>query len=85
MKALETLLEGGFLAFCPWYSVTSNTIQYVQMARISVITIAYTAIVSFLYLVCKGWQTTISQLNRTQATNLTMIMGGIYLTYSAFS
>jgi hypothetical protein len=33
---------------------------------------------------CKGWQTTISQLSRNQATNLTMIMGGVYLTYSAY-
>lgn len=54
------------------------------MARISVITITYTVFLSFLYLVCKGWQTTISSLSRNQATNLTMIMGGVYLTYSAY-
>lgn len=55
-----------------------------QMARISVITITYTVFLSFLYLICKGWQTTISQLSRNQATNLTMIMGGVYLMYSAY-
>lgn len=55
-----------------------------QMARISVITITYTVFLSFLYLICKGWQTTISQLTRNQATNLTMIMGGVYLAYSAY-
>lgn len=54
------------------------------MAKISVITIAYTVFLSFFYLLCKGWQTVTSQLNRSQATNLTMIMGGVYLTYSAF-
>ena len=60
LKCLETLLEGGFLAYCPWYSLTSNGVQYMQMARISVITITYTVFLSFLYLMCKGWQTTIS-------------------------
>jgi len=84
LKCFETLLEGGFLAYCPWYSLTSNGVQYMQMARISIITITYTVFLSFLYLMCKGWQTTISQLSRNQATNLTMIMGGVYLTYSAY-
>jgi hypothetical protein len=32
----------------------------------------------------KGWGTTAVQLNRNQATNLTMIMGGVYLAYSAY-
>ena len=54
------------------------------MARISVYTITYTVLLSFLYLISKGWQTTISSLDRQQATNLTMIMGGVYLTYSAY-
>lgn len=55
-----------------------------QMSRISVITITYTVFLSFLYLICKGWSTTIQQLTRNQATNLTMIMGGVYLSYSAY-
>lgn len=54
------------------------------MARISCITITYTVFLSILYLICKGWQTTITHLSRNQATNLTMIMGGVYLTYSAY-
>lgn len=84
LKCLEVFLEGGYLSYCPFYSITSNGIQYMQMARISVITITYTVFLSFLYLLCKGWQTTISQLTRNQATNLTMIMGGVYLIYSAY-
>lgn len=64
MKCAEVFLEGGYLAFCPFYSIDSNGVQYMQMARISVITITYTVFLSFLYLLCKGWQTTISQLSR---------------------
>jgi len=84
LKCAETSLEGGFFSYCPFYSVDSNGVQYVQMARISCITITYTVFLSLFYLICKGWQTTVSHLTRNQATNLTMIMGGVYLTYSAY-
>jgi hypothetical protein len=84
LKCMEVFLEGGYLSYCPFYSVSNNGLQYMQMARISIITITYTVFLSYLYLICKGWQTTISQLSRNQATNLTMIMGGVYLMYSAF-
>jgi len=55
LKCLEVGLEGGWLSMCPWYSVTNSAVQYVQMARISVITIAYTVFLSIFYLLCKGW------------------------------
>lgn len=84
LKCFEVFLEGGYLNYCPFYEISSNGVQYMQMSRISVITITYTVFLSFLYLICKGWQTTISQLSRNQATNLTMIMGGVYLSYSAY-
>lgn len=54
------------------------------MARISIITICYTCFIAIFYLLSKGWQLTVQQLNRNQATNLTMIMGAVYLLYSAY-
>ena len=54
-KAAGTLLEGALLSYCPWYSVSTNGMQYVQMARISVTTVSYTLIITWLVLVCKGW------------------------------
>lgn len=54
------------------------------MARISIITICYTCFIAVFYLMSKGWQLTVQQLNRNQATNLTMIMGAVYLLYSAY-
>lgn len=54
------------------------------MGRISTITICYTAYLAFFYMLAKGWGTTSVQLTRNQATNLTMIMGGVYLAYSAY-
>ena len=54
------------------------------MARISIITICYTVFIAIFYLLSKGWQLCVQQLNRNQATNLTMIMGAVYLLYSAY-
>ena len=54
------------------------------MARISIVTIVYTIVIALLYIISKGWQTLIFQMSRNQATSLTMIMGGVYLTYSAY-
>lgn len=85
LKCLEVFLDACFLSMCPWYGQPNESaIQYIQMARISVITICYTAFLAFFYVLAKGWGTTSVQLNRNQATNLTMIMGGVYLAYSAY-
>ena len=56
LKALEVVLEGAYLGFCPWLTLNSNSYQYIQMARISVVTICYTVFLAFFYLLCKGWQ-----------------------------
>ena len=83
-KALETGLEALFLYQCPFYSVSSNSLEYINMARISLITIAYTIFLSVTFLVCQGWQTTFSSPSRPQVTHLTMIVGGSYLSYTAY-
>lgn len=54
------------------------------MAKVTNITFTYTFIHAFMYLICKGWSTTTHQVDRNQATNLTMVMGLIYLVYSAY-
>ena len=54
------------------------------MAKVTNITFTYTFIHALLFLLCKGWSTTTHQVDRNQATNLTMVMGLIYLVYSAY-
>jgi hypothetical protein len=44
----------------------------------------YTVLLALLYIMSKGWQTITFQMSRNQATSLTMIMGAVYLTYSAY-
>mmetsp|Transcript_21747 Transcript_21747/g.20866 ORF Transcript_21747/g.20866 Transcript_21747/m.20866 type:complete len:378 (+) Transcript_21747:443-1576(+) len=83
-KALETMINGFFAKDCPWTSQTDTSEKYVEMARISIVTISYTIFLAILYLMSKGWNTIMFQMSRSQATYLTMIMGGVYLAYSAY-
>jgi len=64
--------------------MNSSAYQYIQMARISIITICYTVFLAYLFLLAKGWQICVQRLTRNEATNLTMIMGAVYLLYSAY-
>ena len=83
-KCLECLINGLFYNACPWLGAQNPSEKYLEMARISIITIVYTIMLALLYILSKGWQTLIFYMNRNQATNLTMIMGAVYLTYSAY-
>ena len=56
MKALEVVLEGIWLNYCPWVDMSNSSYQYIQMARISIITICYTVFIAIFYLLSKGWQ-----------------------------
>jgi hypothetical protein len=83
-KVLDSMINGFYLDNCPWVSTTASSDKYVEMARISIVTISYTIFLAVLYLMSKGWNTLQFSMNRNQATYLTMIMGGVYLTYSAY-
>ena len=64
LKSLEVVLDGIWLDYCPWVGMDNSTYQYIQMAKISIITICYTVFVALFYLLSKGWQLTVQQLNR---------------------
>ena len=59
LKALELVLDGIWLDYCPWVGMDNSTYQYIQMAKISIITICYTVFVAIFYLLSKGWQLTV--------------------------
>mmetsp|Transcript_34815 Transcript_34815/g.25988 ORF Transcript_34815/g.25988 Transcript_34815/m.25988 type:complete len:97 (-) Transcript_34815:1102-1392(-) len=56
-KALETMINGFFTRDCPWTVQTDTSEKYVEMARISIVTISYTIFLAVLYLMSKGWNT----------------------------
>jgi hypothetical protein len=84
LKVFETFVNGLFLTKCPWLSTTDAEEKYIDMARISVVTFTYTALLAMLYLLSQGWSTIQFQMNRDQATSSTMVMGTTYLCYSAY-
>lgn len=55
-----------------------------MMALVTVSTIYQTVYVSILLLIAKGWILVRTNLSRQQATSVTMLMGAVYLTYSAY-
>lgn len=82
LKALyEFQLAIEFLT-CPWDS-DSVLVNFTLFAEqiLSILTIiCYATIVNgIFYVMCRGWGTTISSLNRVIITNLMMIGGAIYL------
>lgn len=54
------------------------------MSRISIVTLAYTILLSLISILSKGWQIISFQLSRDQATSLTIMLASIYLCYSAY-
>ena len=54
------------------------------MALVTVSTIYQTLFVTMLMLISKGWVIIKPSLHRNDATNVTLLMGGIYLCYSAY-
>jgi hypothetical protein len=83
-KFLECMINGLFYNACPWLGAQDPGEKYLEMARISIITVVYTMMLALFYVISRGWQTLIFQMTRNQATSLTMIMGGVYLCYSAY-
>jgi hypothetical protein len=56
---LETLINGLFLRICPWISSLEPSEKYLDMGRISIVTISYTVFLALLYIVSKGWNVVI--------------------------
>jgi hypothetical protein len=63
-KFLETLINGLFYNACPWLGAQDTSEKYLEMARISIITIVYTVLLALLYIMSKGWQTVVFQMSR---------------------
>ena len=85
IKLAESLINALFLNHCPRLSSLNNPEdKYIEMSRISIVTLTYTILLSFISVLSKGWQTVSFQLTRDQATSLTIMLASIYLSYSAY-
>lgn len=81
-KLMRVLIYGMYIGECPWKD--QLTARYLMMALVTVSTIYQTVFVALLLLISKGWVLMRGNLSRSQATSTTMLMGAVYLTYSAY-
>lgn len=84
LKGMECLLYMLEFQTCPWDSADVAEDAYLRMGKVTTVTFAYTFIHALFYMLCKGWNTTTQIVDRNIATNLTLVMGVIYLIYSAY-
>lgn len=84
LKMLESVLTNAEFKACPWESADVAEDAYLKMGKVTIVTFAYTFIHALLFLLCQGWNTTNYVIDRNKATNLTLVMGAMYLLYSAY-
>jgi hypothetical protein len=84
LLSLENLLFYLEDKSCPWVSTNVAEDAYLKMGKVTSVTFTYTFLHALFYMLCKGWNTTSQAIDRNQATYLTLVMGVIYLTYSAY-
>ena len=81
---MEVLLDLMQFETCPWDSADVAQDAYLRMGQVTSVTFTYTFIHALYFMLCKGWNTIYLLIDRNQATNLTLVMGVIYLVYSAY-
>jgi len=84
MKSIESLLYTLEYKNCPWESADVAQDAYLRMGKVTEVTFTQTFIVALFFMLSKGWNITLQQVDRNQATNLTLVMGLVYLMYSAY-
>lgn len=81
---IYNFIYGKFYTSCPWTELTISSYAYLRMGRVVTVTFTFTFLHSLIYLICRGWKTTMMTVERNQATNITMVGSMFYLLYSAY-
>ncbi|CDW83108.1 UNKNOWN [Stylonychia lemnae] len=81
-KLLRLSIYTFYIGECPWTDQLTG--RYLMMALVTVSTIYQTVFMAILLLISKGWLLTRQSLSRSQATLTTVLMGFVYLSYSAY-
>ena len=58
--------------------------KYIMMALVTVSTIYHSVFQALMILISEGWTIIRGHLSRSQATYITLLMGSVYLAYSAY-
>ena len=82
MKLIQVTCYTAYAGSCPWQNQVMA--RYLLMCLVTLSTIYQTVFVSILLMMSKGWSIARSSLSRDDLSLITLIMGSIYLVYSAF-
>ena len=82
LKLLQATIYTAYTGSCPWEHQMEA--RYLLMALVTLSTIYQTIFISLLLLLSKGWSIARSALSRQDLSTITLMMGAIYLVYSAF-
>jgi hypothetical protein len=82
LKLLQVFIFGIFVGECPW--VNQIQARYMMMAIVTISTIYQTVFISLILLLSKGWMVARTSLSRNDLSTITLLMGAVYLTYSAY-
>ena len=55
IKLAESMINALFLTHCPWLSSLNPEDKYIEMSRISIVTLTYTILLSIISVISKGW------------------------------
>jgi hypothetical protein len=82
LKLLQVFIYGIYVGECPW--VNQIQARYMMMALVTISTIYQTVFVALILLISKGWNVARTSLSRNDLSSITLLMGAVYLTYSAY-
>jgi len=82
LKVFQVFIYAIYVGQCPWEDQIQA--RYQLMALVTIATIYQTLLVAVLLLIAKGWNIVRNQLSKNDLSSVTLLMGGVYLTYSAF-
>jgi hypothetical protein len=76
------LIYGIYVGECPW--INQIQARYMMMALVTISTIYQTVFIALILLISKGWNISRNSLSRNDLSSITLLMGAVYLTYSAY-
>ena len=83
LKCLEDLLYYLKDRSCPWDNADKSQDAYIRMGQAISVILTYTFLHALLFMLSNGWNTTNQVVDRKQVKKLTLVMGVIFLVYSA--
>ena len=81
---IDTLIEYTYWKNCPWVGQSGESIRYLQIVQIALVTVFNTFFVGLCVFLSKGWALMRTQFTRDELSSMSMIVAIFYLVYSAY-